>query len=608
MGQMRAPLSVVALAVLAACGGGGSSSTSDITAAPPTGVSLSGTAATGMALMSAAIKVVCSGGTAATTTTDPSGSYSISLTGGTLPCMVQATGKDSKNNDVTLYSVIAGSGPGTAVLNITPLTDAVVAQTLITNANGASSESTFKAFSGDNVAVFNDPMLSAATNTVSGYVRTLVPANASYTFPQTYAGVFSTPFAPATSVKSGDSTDQALDALVKGLVTAAGTNVTFTPTTQSALAAFKAVIATATGSNLPTSAALTTAIAAAEPKAAAAIASAATAGYVSKLSPDQTVFESISLTAPGGAYEIDYFAPRSGGFVAPEFLYSSNEQLAVSPFTSGSQAVHYLPGVTMLKTMPIPSNGGTFTRYVVNGIIVMRSFPVQMIVSYPNGATGVEIDILASDGKTVIESTLRSNYQTYSLIDKIVNTSTQSGFYNHNSLLFTNTRLLSNTAVWQTGSLSVSFTNTNMKETYEVFDSNCLASEPLAGPTASGLFYIACSTYTTDAAPTPVAKNTTIAALMANGASIAIAASNAAGTTTVTTHYTSNMGTTKVVNGVNTYVAITQIETGTGVYRTFYELNGHVYVGTLVPANLVQNQSVWTNAAARDSCANAQNY
>lgn len=594
-------LTVVATAVLTACGGGSSSSSNNTD-----NLTLSGTAATGLTLAGGTVNVICANNTSipttATTTVNADGQYSISVPNAVLPCMLQATGKDKDGNPITMYSFTSSSN----TVNVTPLTDAVVTQALSSSNTTPAAMYSNTGFTQTSATTLADN-LPGATSTVVASAQVLAGSTA--TVPTTPVAIFNTPFTPATtmSATNSDPMDSAIDAVIAAALAAAGTNATFKPTVQIALASFNTVIAT-NGTTTPTAATLRTAISTAAPQAAATIASAAAASYASKLSADQAVFESIGLTEPGGAYKYSWFAPRSGAPTSSTYLYSSNEQLAISPFTGGPQTVHYLPGVSLFKTIPVPASGGRNTRYIVNGSIVVPANPVQMIVSYPSGSTGVQIDELASDGKTLLSSTLRSNYQKSSLTGAVVSTPITNAFYNTLSAFFTNTSFLSSSAMWQPGMVSVSFTNTNMKDKYVVFDSNCVPSAPVTGPTESGIRTWQCSTYTTTTTPIPVASNTTIAALMANGGSISITASNSAGTAPVTTAYTSSMGTTNSINGVNTYVATSQIESGTGVYRTFYELNGNVYVGTYVPANLVQNQSVWTNGAARNSFADAQNF
>ncbi|MBS0343659.1 MAG: hypothetical protein JSS56_24400, partial [Proteobacteria bacterium] len=121
------------LLLVAACGGGGGSSTPGTTTAKSEpSVQLSGTAATGAALANASVAVKCANAEG-TATTDASGKYSLQLTGGALPCVIQVTGEQG-GVAVTLHSLAeagstdSASGTTSAAANVTPLTEMIVAQ------------------------------------------------------------------------------------------------------------------------------------------------------------------------------------------------------------------------------------------------------------------------------------------------------------------------------------------------------------------------------------------------------------------------------------------------------------------------------------------------
>lgn len=102
--------------MLAACGGGGG----DDTAAAK--LTLKGTAATGAAIAGGKVDVKCAAGTGSATT-GSDGSYTVTLEGGALPCVLKVT-KDGTE----LYS-LADSGSGSTVnANITPFTQLIAAQ------------------------------------------------------------------------------------------------------------------------------------------------------------------------------------------------------------------------------------------------------------------------------------------------------------------------------------------------------------------------------------------------------------------------------------------------------------------------------------------------
>lgn len=123
-------LSIVLVScVLAACGGGGGGGggSSGILNSGNTEANLtvSGTAATGKAIAGAIINAKCQLGTG-TATTNSDGIYSLNITGGSLPCVLQIA---NPVDGTKLHTVATGSG-NTAIANITPLTEMLVARAL----------------------------------------------------------------------------------------------------------------------------------------------------------------------------------------------------------------------------------------------------------------------------------------------------------------------------------------------------------------------------------------------------------------------------------------------------------------------------------------------
>lgn len=108
------------LFLLSACGGGGGGGDGP---APPAPLTLQGTAATGAAIANAPVSAKCSTGNG-NATTNASGNYTITIATASLPCVVEV----APAAGAALRSVIAGSGGGTATVNITPLTELVVAR------------------------------------------------------------------------------------------------------------------------------------------------------------------------------------------------------------------------------------------------------------------------------------------------------------------------------------------------------------------------------------------------------------------------------------------------------------------------------------------------
>ncbi|HET8746098.1 MAG TPA: hypothetical protein VFM98_10875, partial [Ramlibacter sp.] len=157
--------SAVAL-LIAGCGGGSDDADTPPAGDPPVAsLQVSGTAATGLALASADVQVKCASGTA-TTTTDASGAYTVTLEGGELPCMIRVEGT-AGGVEVTLHSVTeAGSADAatnqtSAVANVTPLTEIVVAQL-----TGGMPGDAFTAFSGASAGAITSENLSTAITAV----------------------------------------------------------------------------------------------------------------------------------------------------------------------------------------------------------------------------------------------------------------------------------------------------------------------------------------------------------------------------------------------------------------------------------------------------------
>jgi hypothetical protein len=223
--------------------------------------------------------------------------------------------------------------------------------------------------------------------------------------------------------------------------------------------------------------------------------------------------------------------------------------MAASPLTAGPQKITPTAPVSIASTLSPPAVLIP-DRFVVNGKIVVAS--TQDNVSYQG--TGVRVDLLATDGVTVLDSELRSNYSIVPLSGAVAAAPAEFAQF-FNSPYF-NPTLLNAAATWNAGAAYEKYSNTQIGDVYSVVD--------FTGATTGNL-------------PAPVSTNTTIATLMAaNG----IAAD---GTT-----YTLANGSESVVNGVTTYVATNPLPNlTTTVFRTFYELNGNVYSGSLIRSGTV---------------------
>lgn len=114
---------LAAAAALAACGGGGDAASTP-TVPPPVIASLTvgGTAAVGAALAAAPVSIKCVGATG-TATTAADGSFSVAIAGASLPCVLSVT-----SGTTTLRSVAEAGTGSSAVANITPLSELIVAR------------------------------------------------------------------------------------------------------------------------------------------------------------------------------------------------------------------------------------------------------------------------------------------------------------------------------------------------------------------------------------------------------------------------------------------------------------------------------------------------
>lgn len=191
-------LAVAAAALVAACGGGGGGGGE--VAAAQSDVTLSGTAATGLALASAPVDVKCASGTGSATTSD-SGAYTVTVSNGALPCIVKVTGTAADGSTVTLHSLAQGTG-STATANVTPLTEMILARAV-----GTLPADLFANF-GTGTAVTADAVAQASTDILAA-LSTAAGVDLSAIDP------FKTTLVAATTANpsGGNNYDQLLDQL-----------------------------------------------------------------------------------------------------------------------------------------------------------------------------------------------------------------------------------------------------------------------------------------------------------------------------------------------------------------------------------------------------------
>ena len=195
-----------------ACGGGSSSNTTSAGGAggenTTPSITLTGVVAKGAALTGAAVEAKCASGTG-TATTGTDGSYSITITSGELPCVLEATAS-ATDGGMVLHSVAL---PGATTANITPLTELLVAQ--LTGQDPAAYMDTVSA----------SALTAAVTTTTVGTAQTAVLSTLTAAGIDTSA-ISSTSLISGTLVAgSGTGYDGVLDTLATTL-TAAGTTLT----------------------------------------------------------------------------------------------------------------------------------------------------------------------------------------------------------------------------------------------------------------------------------------------------------------------------------------------------------------------------------------------
>jgi hypothetical protein len=273
---------------------------------------------------------------------------------------------------------------------------------------------------------------------------------------------------------------------------------------------------------------------------------------------DQQVFEQFSLGTTQ-SYELSWFLPLSGTpSSALYYLTEVHASVAASPATAGTQPFNASTPTSLANTLSVPTVWVP-GRYLINGAIVVGSLSLNN-ASYQNGV--IKVDLLSADGTTVVDSKLRSNLSIVPLSGTVVSAPTEFAHW-FNALYF-NSALLNTSATWASGAAYLQYTATEAADTYTVADY---------------------SSTTTGNTPSPVATGTTISALMTAGG---------INSTSDATTYTLSNGTVSTINGVTTYVATApRPNLTTTEYRTYYEVNGNVYTGSLIKAGTVIGGSAY---------------
>ena len=150
-------LAAVVLGLVSGCGGGSDG-------ASPAAAAVSGTAATGAAIVGGLVSMKCVSGTTGIATTGADGSYVLNVNDSTFPCIGRVDYTDSANTRQKLHTFV--TAPGTA--NITPITELLLA-----SLTGSTSVDAFDKFDAAKLKALNAAQVSAAIAAIKAYLVTL---------------------------------------------------------------------------------------------------------------------------------------------------------------------------------------------------------------------------------------------------------------------------------------------------------------------------------------------------------------------------------------------------------------------------------------------------
>jgi hypothetical protein len=283
------------------------------------------------------------------------------------------------------------------------------------------------------------------------------------------------------------------------------------------------------------------------------------------LSADQQAFESLILSPAAGifhmAWELSLSGPQTTG---TDFAYSTANSLSASPLTQGPQSSTQSLPQNMTKSLALPALSPT---RVLTGSAILVLPDTQQVSSYSYVASGIKVDSLASDNKTVATSQILSGLTAVPLTGTIGATPTE--FANSLNAFLQNPAVLNSGAAYSSGAAYLKYTAKVSGDEYIVFD---------------------CAAATTGASVSPCATNTTLANVLTAGESSA-----SDGVT-----YTLADGTISTVGGVQIWVATqprpAAVTGGTVEYRTYFAINGNVYTGELRKDGTVLNGNSFASA------------
>lgn len=221
---------------ISACGGGGGTSTP-----PPS--TLGGIAAVGYPIVGGTVQGKCAAGSTFNSTTSNTGAWQVTLSGQTLPCAVEVSG--GTINGITNFILYHSIATSTGTMNITPLTDLVVA-----NMAAQAPSTWYAGLTGATLSPVTTTSVNTAITNLSTALSGLTPLSTT------------NPITTTFTATSGNTSDDMLAALQTAmtnsgtsyttLLSAASSSIGFTTAATSLNAALPAAYAGTTSGSVPT--------------------------------------------------------------------------------------------------------------------------------------------------------------------------------------------------------------------------------------------------------------------------------------------------------------------------------------------------------------------
>ena len=378
----RLALSFAALGMLSACGGGGGDAPAAAAPPPPPpagSITLTGVVARGAALANASVAVTCASGTG-TATTSATGSYSVAISGGALPCVLKATSSDST---LRLHSVAPAGSATSVTANVTPLTELVVARL-----TGAEPLAYVAGVSASSLA---GTVTAAAVSAAQASVASTLSAGGVNT---SSAGDFiSGQLVAAAPGVTGNPYDQVLDALNARLTTAGTTLAVLTTTIANGSPSSTGNTGTTEAASLPADLLLKS--------KASNCASLASATYrLIKMAPSPgstvTAFETVDFDAPT-------LSLRLPGTTTVVATFTANGNCRFSSNTGADIVVS--PAGVMVARAPIGLDDDTVALSARGTTRMIVGLPVQAIAVADLGGNWNAIGWERNDANTAFEET-----------------------------------------------------------------------------------------------------------------------------------------------------------------------------------------------------------